>query len=126
MIIYSNTKSAKKQNNKPGWKKEKEEYDAWLAKHKSSVPIKKVAKLKLPSVPVREGRSMLHETPVDKTIKVTSPELLYKDDPEMLARELKARERKFNTAPAYNKGGDVYMTDEMMKDVMSGANRRRS
>ena len=128
MIIHSNNKPSKKANKKPGWKQEAAEYAAWLDKHKSSAKIakKKLSKLNLPSLPEKQGRSMLHETPVDKTIKIINPELLYKDDPEMLARELKARERKFNTAPVYNKGGDVYITDEMMKDVMSGANRRRS
>lgn len=54
------------------------------------------------------------------------PRVLYKDNPEMLERELKARERKFMTAPAYNKGGDMLVTPEMMKDIMAGGGRRRS
>jgi hypothetical protein len=59
------------------------------------------------------------------TKPVARPDILYKDDPIMLARELKARERKFATAPAYNKGGDVLITDEMMKDITAGKTRRR-
>lgn len=59
------------------------------------------------------------------TKPVHRPEIMYKDDPEMLKRELKARERKFATAPAYNKGGAVLVTDEMMKDIAAGKTRRR-
>ena len=59
------------------------------------------------------------------TKPVPRPDILYRDDPEMLARELKARERKFATAPAYNKGGSVLITDEMMKDITAGKTRRR-
>ena len=33
-LLYVGTKSAKKQNKKVGWKKELEEYEAWLKKHK--------------------------------------------------------------------------------------------
>lgn len=59
-------------------------------------------------------------------VKVHDPKVLYKDNPEMLERELKARERKFMTAPAYNKGGDMLVTPDMMKDIMAGGGRRRS
>ena len=44
----------------------------------------------------------------------------------MAERELKARERKFTAAPIYNKGGPMLVTDEMMKDITSGASRRRN
>ena len=43
----------------------------------------------------------------------------------MLERELKARDRKFNAAPVYNKGPDQYFTDEMLKDMTKGLLRRR-
>ena len=59
------------------------------------------------------------------TKKVPRPEIQYKEDPELLARELKARERKFTTAPAYNKGNAVLITDEMLKDITAGKTRRR-
>ena len=59
------------------------------------------------------------------TKPVHRPEIMYRDNPEFLKRELKARERKFATAPAYNKGGDVLVTDEMMKDITAGKTRRR-
>jgi len=59
------------------------------------------------------------------TKKVHRPEIVYKDNPEMLERELKARERKFAVAPAYNKGGDQLLTEQGMKDLIAGGTRRR-
>lgn len=56
---------------------------------------------------------------------VHRPEITYADRPDMLERELKARQRKFAVAPAYNKGGDVLVTDELMKDIAAGGTRRR-
>lgn len=38
---------------------------------------------------------------------VARPDILYKEDPIMLARELAARERKFNVAPAYSCSGHL-------------------
>lgn len=58
------------------------------------------------------------------TVKVNRPELEYADDPEMLERELRARERKFNTAPAYNKGPDIYVSEEEITAQLVGGRRR--
>jgi hypothetical protein len=135
LIIHGATKPAKKQNRKPGWQKAEAEYAAWLAKHGVSKGIatgrssSKATTLqantpKSATALSERPRSMLALTPPAPSTKVT-PELLYKDSPEMLERERKARERKFTTAPVYNKGGDVLITDEMMKDILSGATRRR-
>lgn len=50
--------------------------------------------------------------------------------PEMQERDDKARilakAKSLRLLPAFNKGADVYHTDEMLKDVLSGANRRRN
>jgi hypothetical protein len=59
------------------------------------------------------------------TKTVARPELQYAEDPEMLARELAARERKFNVAPAYNKGNDVYVSEDELQALLS-SNKRRS
>jgi hypothetical protein len=147
-LIYAGSKSAKKQNKKVGWKKEQEEYEAWLAKHGVTPTSKKQSSTsKRPSRVVVTGPTSLsysaqeeakakqlslmptpsvpNSTPKEAP-KVHDPRVLYKDNPEMLERELKARERKFMTAPAYNKGGDMLVTPEMMKDIMAGGGRRRS
>lgn len=137
--IYGKGKPAKK---KAGWEKEQAEHEAWLKKINSmslfdnKKPTKATAKKINPvvntTVPtITEDRKKAFALPSKQTtiigggVKYVSPEVQYKDDPEMLARELEARKRKFATAPAYNKGGDVLMTDEMMKDVTAGLTRRR-
>lgn len=136
-IHQGKSKPAKK---KPGWQKEAAEYEAWLAKVNSMTRAGKKAVLaKAPSTRVNP---VVPDTPVvspDRlnrppslrtfggagTKPVARPDILYKDDPEMLERELKARERKFTVAPLYNKGGDQLVTDEAMKDIMAGVTRRR-
>lgn len=123
---------------KPGWEQEKQQHDEWLAKVNSMTlgvtKPKKWTKEKIDPVvkkPVvnktrltKAGKSVM--TPGDTSTKpVLRPEILYRDDPEMLARELKARERQFNVAPAYNKGGDQYVSEEELVKLLSG-NKRRS
>lgn len=133
-IYQGKSKPAKK---KPGWQQKEAEYQAWLKSVQSmtsgiSKPKKEIAKRieVVVSGPViakerlQKGNSLI--TPGGTGTKpVHRPEIVYKDDPEMLKRELKARERKFATAPAYNKGGAVLVTDEMMKDIAAGKTRRR-
>ena len=137
-IIFTHQKSKPKK--KPGWQQSAAEYDEWLksvsslstnfsAKNRSTA--KKPAKVTRPSKPVIT--KPLNFAPVSPeafkgggTKKVARPEITYRDNPELLERELKARERRFPTAPAYNKGGDVLVTEEMMKDIASGATRRRN
>lgn len=125
-----------KTKRKPGWQQQEKEYAEWLAKVNSMTlgvtkPKKKTTKRIDPVVkgPVIDNDRIPNLPHSDSfgngTKDVPRPEILYKDDPEMLARELKARERKFSTAPAYNKGGDVLITDEMMKDITAGRTRRR-
>lgn len=136
-IYEGKSKPAKK---KPGWEKQQAEYNAWLAKVNSQTLFNPSAKPKMKATtkkidPVVKGPvvsedrlnrgSSLKDFGGAGTKPVARPDILYKDDPEMLARELKARERKFATAPAYNKGGDVLVTDEMMRDITAGKTRRR-
>lgn len=131
-LHYTATKSKVKAKKKPGWQKEEEEYKAWMAKHSPNPKLQKELKkndgldYKL-SVPVgRETKKIPSIQSYGKLeVPIHDPRVLYKDDPEMLERELKARERKFTSAPIYNKGGDVYVTDEMMKDITAGSTRRR-
>lgn len=131
---------SKPANKKPGWQKQQAEYEAWLARVNSQTLFNPAAKPRMKATtkkidPVVSGpvvsQERLHKGPSLQTFggaatkPVARPDILYKDDPEMLARELKARERRFNTAPAYNKGGDVFITNEMMKDITAGKTRRR-
>lgn len=132
--IYGKSKPAKK---KPGWQQQEAEYQAWLKgvqTMSSGITKPKKATTKRVEVVVSgpviaadrlQKLPSLQTTGGAATKLVHRPEIMYKDDPEMLKRELKARERKFATAPAYNKGGAVLVTDEMMKDIAAGKTRRR-
>jgi hypothetical protein len=134
-LVYAPNSSKKlKVKKKAGWKKEAEEYAAWQEKHKANPKLLKELKessrtLKLDLgkspriVKQQEAKSVM--TPPKKQEIVHDPRVLYKDNEEMLERELAARERKFNAGPIYNKGNDVLITDEMMKDIRSGKTRRR-
>lgn len=131
----------KKTNKKPGWQKAEAEHEAWLKRVNSSTLFNKGAMPKMQRTTkvidpvvrapfIDESRIIKAKslfTPGDSCTKpVHRPEIQYRDQPEMLQRELEARERKFNIAPAYNKGPEQYTSDEMMKDVKAGLNRRRS
>lgn len=59
---------------------------------------------------------------LDKTKVRLSPEMQEREDRAKAVSE----SRKGRALPVYNKGPDIYYTDEMLKDVMSGANRRRN
>ena len=127
-MIYSPQKSKVKAKKKPGWKKEEEEYKAWLSKWQKPSDKKKITASKLEyslSQGTRPTRIIQSKTTPLVQEKVLAPQVQYKENPEMLERELKARERKFTTAPIYNKGGNVLVTDEMMKDITAGTTRRR-
>ena len=126
-MMYTSAKSKVKAKKKPGWKKEQEEYEAWLNKWKKPEDKKtKVQPLQYTlSGGTRPTRIVQSKTTPAIQEKVLAPQVKYKENPEMLERELKARERKFTTAPIYNKGGDVLVTDEMMKDITAGTTRRR-
>ena len=136
-IVYTNQR-CKNKKKKPGWQKQQADYEEWLKKINSMSCFddgKKVLRLEKPIDPVVKS-PVVRKNEQPKSLnsfvtggtgkKVVDPRILYKDNPEMLERELKARERKFATAPAYNKGGAMLVTEEMMKDIASGANRRRN
>lgn len=131
-LHYTATKSKVKAKKKVGWQKEEDEYKAWQAKHSPNPKLQKELKAKddlvykLSTPAGRETPKILSlQTRYGKVQIIRDPRLLYKEDPEMLERELKARQHKFTAAPIYNKGGDVLVTDEMMKDITAGATRRR-
>lgn len=122
---------AGKSKRKPGWQQKEAEYQAWLKGVQSMssgiqsnpraarTPPAKVAAVK--EVPVRKAAFVVGGC----TKPVLRPEITYKDNPEMLERELKARERKFNVAPAFNKGADQLVTEESLQALLS-SNKRRS
>ncbi len=133
-IIHTNQRN-KSKNKKPGWKKEQEEYQKWLDGINALSCFGDKRKLTPTNKPPKK-QELQQETKKHKSLgefvkggtgkSVVDPRILYKDNPEMLVRELKARERKFTAAPLYNKGAEMLVTDELMKDIMSGATRRRS
>lgn len=131
--IYGKSGKTKR---KPGWQKEQAEYEAWLAKVKSqttsfsssSKPLKKRIDPVVPDAPRVAAPAVKPASRYVKgsgTKEVARPDILYRDNPEMLHRELAARERKFAIAPMYNKGAAMLVTDEAMKDITAGTTRRR-
>ena len=140
-IYQGKSKPAKR---KPGWQKAAQEYAEWqasVAAMTSGIKPKTIVAIKPDRSPPRmltgtsEGlhpslggtylRRVSKYTQGGGTKPVPRPEIQYADDPEMLARELAARERKFNVAPAYNKGGDVFVSEEELQALLS-SNKRRS
>ena len=134
-IFQSKSKPAKK---KPGWQQRAAAYDAWLASvqnqqlglGRSPVKGKIAAKdLVVPATPVvSKDRTHKHLSRIEfggtAGKPVARPDILYKDDPDMLARELAARQVKHNTAPAYNKGPDQFVTQEELTNQLKGNKRR--
>lgn len=137
-MIYAGSKGPKPKK-KPGWKEAAAQEAEWL-KNLNSMTLftdgrKVAAKTSTkkaaphPTRVMRElpapAKSLIEAVPIGGTKKVVRPEIQYKDDPEMAERERKAREVRFPTAPAYNKGGDVLVTPELMRDITAGKTRRR-
>ena len=129
---------SKSKNRKPGWAKEQAEYEAWLksvttmSTNFARTPKPKTVKAAtavVQNAPVVE-KERLNKAPSLSTFggagtkPVNRPELMYRDDPEMLERELKARERKFNVAPAYNKGPTIFVSEEEITNQLVGGRRR--
>jgi len=132
-ILYAGTKPIKRPKRKPGWQDAERQHADWLAKWSKpgdgKRPVAKPLRLQKPIIdPSRLTRHIpsLHTSPIKSEPVTHDPRVLYKENPELAERELKARQRRFITAPVYNKGGDVLITDEMLKDIMSGATRRRN
>lgn len=129
--IYERSSKKKRQ---PGWQQKQAEYDAWLAKvngmstnfsRSKELPKKPLAKETTPATTVSTFLPKSFEAfKGGGTVKVARPEIEYADDPEMLERELAARQRKFNVAPAYNKGGAQYVSEEELSQVLASNKRR--
>lgn len=140
-MLFLTQKSPKKQKKKAGWQEEAKQHAEWLKgvqsislfgtapkpKGKSKLPSKLPSyKAELEAKQRVHGQSLVDLSVSGGTKKVLRPEIEYADNPEMLERELKARERKFLVAPGYNKSGDMLVTPEMLKDIQTGGGRRRS
>ena len=141
-IIKTYERGPKKVKKKPGWQQREAEEKAWLeninkmkllpsnkkVKHTGTTLPKKMPsyKAELDAKQRAKGKSVVVPGVAGTTKKVLRPEIEYKDDPEMLKRELEARSRVFPVAPAYNKGGDQLVTPEFLKDLKAGVTRRRS
>lgn len=130
-MIYISQKS-KKQNRKPGWQKAEAEYAEWLARTSSmssgisGVRSKKTIAKAPPKAIQPESKILPAKYVIGAGTKpVPRPELQYRDNPELLERELIARSVKHNAAPAFNKGGDQYVTEEALQQLLS-TNKRRS
>lgn len=133
-IIFANPR-CKNPKKKPGWQQRAAEEAAWLKSLNGSslapgkTPVTKKSK-KIKPIDKKLDASAVEKLKAAYVIdtgtkKVLRPEITYRDSPELIKREIEARQRKFATAPAYNKGGAILVTDEMMKDIISGATRRR-
>lgn len=129
-MIFIHQKSGK-QNRKPGWRKTEAEYNEWLARTSTmssgitGVRTRKTIGTAPKPVPT-EARILKAKYVLGSgTKKVPRPEIQYRENPEMLQRELLARERKFNVAPAFNKGGDQFVTEEHLQALLA-SNKRRS
>ena len=134
-IIYTHQKSKPKR--KPGWKQQAEEYGAWLksvqsmktnfSQRNTSKAVKPQEKTTTSAgVTSSFAKKSFDAFKGGGTKPVLRPEIMYRDNPEMLEREIKAREHKFIAAPLYNKGGAQLITEEALKDIQSGATRRRN
>lgn len=128
--IYERAGKTKRQ---PGWQQKQAEYDAWLKSVKSQTtsfartPPKKVKPVKetTPSTTVSTFRPASFEAfKGGGTKTVPRPEIQYADNPEMLERELAARQRKFNVAPAYNKGPTIFVSEDEITNQLVGGRRR--
>lgn len=101
-IYQGKSKSTKK---KPGWQKQEAEYQAWLKSVQTmSSGISKPKKACAKKIEVVASGPVIAAERLQKghslstfggagTKPVARPEIMYKDNPEMLERELKARER---------------------------------
>jgi hypothetical protein len=135
-IYQGKSKPAKR---KPGWQKAASEYDTWLAKingmslfdpnarPKTQATTKKIDPVvRTPVVsPERLNRGhSLGSFGGTAGKPVARPDILYKEEPELLARELAARSVKHNAAPAYNKGAAQYVSEDELQGQLVGAKRR--
>lgn len=120
---------------KPGWRQAAAEHQAWLDRvstmRLSDRPLRAVTKVIDPVVrgPViaaerlQKGLSLASFGGAG-TKPVVRPHVQYAHQPELLARELAARQVRHNAAPAYNKGGAVYVTEEELTRQLVGSRRR--
>lgn len=125
-------------------KAEKEAYRKWLAKHKASLTKvskdvsaaraktyweKQAAAIAMVKTIRSPGEPEYPSGPSEPPIGIIVAHLIGEESNEMLERERRAQEeilrKKRAVAPAYNKGGDVYWTEEMAKDFAAGGQRRR-
>jgi len=126
-IYQGKSKPAKR---KPGWQKAAQEYAEWQSKI-ASMSSGIAAPKKAPKVATKRVEPVAPNILPAKyvvgagTKAVPRPELEYRDNPELLERELAARSIRHNAAPAYNKGGDQYVTEEELQRLLS-SNKRRS
>lgn len=119
---------AGKTKRKPGWQKAQQEYAEWqskIAAMSSGIQRPKKPVKAKPVVIVQPNILPAKYVVGSGTKPVPRPEVQYRENPEMLERELIARERKFNVAPAYNKGADQFVTEDQLVALLS-SNKRRS
>lgn len=124
-----------KAEKKPGWQKAEAEYNAWLATVQgmsSGIKAKKVVKAQTVSPIVSSPVIRADATKSIKSLstggsatnRVNTPERLYAGDDELIERERIARLRKFNAAPAYNKGAAQFVSEEELTNTLR-TNKRR-
>lgn len=134
--IYHKSSKPKK---KPGWKQLEAEHQAWLnqvneltlfgARTHEPIGFKRIDPVvNAPVLTLNKAHSAqsLKTFGGTGTKQVNRPDILYKDEPELLERELRARARRFMTAPIYNKGPAQFISEEtVITELKSGTLRRR-
>ena len=129
---------SKPTKHKPGWREDAAAEAAWLRGLQAmTVTNRRAGRLPSSFKPIqvvvnapvvaadRLNRPPSLITPGGAGTKpVARPDILYKDAPDMLSRELVARQRKFNVAPAYNKGAAQYVSEDEITTQLIGARRR--
>lgn len=135
-------------------RKEREEYEKWLAKHraetaafeKANKGTKSQREALASSYWLKESRERDLRSTLRNSTEVPSKPILpdplpavgkydhLKDLDDAQREELRQREeaarleileKQARTGPAYNKGGDVYWTPEMLESLRGGGHRRR-
>lgn len=129
-------------------KKEVKEYEDWKSKHDAAIKNNQLTKKQKEEkrrsfwskesalindrLAMRGDHRSIPSLPPQKVIDVKRNPLLDVDPDhreEYLRRERLAQqemeEKKSRVGPTYNKGGNQYWTEEMLKDLKGGGHRRR-
>jgi hypothetical protein len=140
----------RKQRSESKLKAQAEEYQAWRQKHelehaqnmlKLAAKNKKADNKAFFEKKAKELEALRRDPPVSTGPKPNAPirvvikgidtsDMTLEELEQIKKREEAAQEeiklKKARTGPVYNKGSPVYLSDDLLKDVMAGNTRRRN